>query len=454
MGMILTEEWLLAQNRVIGAALLDPSLVPRVITELTPEDFTGNARAIYDAMAKCFRSSSKSDEVDPVSICQAMGGSTEVQKLLAAYMDNSPMLADVDRYMTLARQQSKLNRLRDLGHTLSETSTLIDALEAADSISSQLVDRSGIQRHTPTDLLTAFGLRHSTPKPFADWSIRAINEYVRMKPGKLYIIGAEPSGGKTAFALEQLWSMSAQKKVLFCSLETDEGTLFDRLISNLVEIPMDRMEQDSMTADQLWEVQEASDVICRRNFEILPCAGLSVAGIKAAAIAAKAEIVIVDYLQLVLPSSRKQSRYESVTEISMDLHILAQSTGLTVIALSQVTNRDPSMRKMPLGIHSARESGQIEADADAILMLDKFVEKNLKESGCQANRVLRIVKNKNGRCCNIPLFFDGRIQKFTKAAIPNPDWERLEKQSRKSKLDTYSPGEEWEQVPMDENVPF
>lgn len=453
MGLILTEEWLLAQNRMIGAALLDSSLVPRVVTELTPNDFTGNARAIYDAMAKCFRESSSPDAVDPVVIAQAMGDAPAIRTLLAQYMDMSPTTAEFDRYLSLAKQQSKLNRIRYLGQELADATTLDAALVKADEISTQLMERPGLQRYTPEDLLSAWGLRHSTPKHFADWSISTINDYVRLKPGKLYIIGAEPSGGKTAFALEQMMSISANKRVLFCSLETDEGTLFDRLISSVAEIPLDAMENGRLTGQVTWKVQDLSDYICQRNFTILPCAGLSVAGIKAAAISAKADVVIVDYLQLLQSSSKKQSRYEAVTEISMDLHILAQSAGLTVIALSQVTNRDPQAKRAPLGIHSARESGQIEADADAILMLDKYVEKGLKDSGCKANRVLRIVKNKNGRCCNIPLYFDGRFQKFSRAMIPDPDWESKQKPEQK-KQRPQTPGEDWEQLPLTEDVPF
>lgn len=454
MGLILSEEWLLAQNRVIGAALLDETLVPRVVTELTPSDFTGNARAIYDAMAKCFRESSTPDAVNPVVIAQAMGDSPANRTLLAQYMELSPTTADFDRYLTLAKQQSKLNRIRDLGHELAEAATLEDALSKADEISNHLMERPGLKRFSPEELLTAWGLRHSTPQHFADWSIPTINDYVRLKPGKFYIIGAEPSGGKTAFALEQMMRISASKRVLFCSLETDEVTLFDRLISSVAEIPLDAMENGTLTGQQAWKVQELSDYISQRNFTILPCAGLSVAGVKAAAISAKADVVIVDYLQLLQSTSKKQSRYEAVTEISMDLHILAQSTGLTVIALSQVTNRDPQAKRTPLGIHSARESGQIEADADAILMLDKHVEKNLKDSGCRANRILRIVKNKNGRCCNIPLYFDGRFQKFSRAVIPDPDWESKQKSEPKKQQSPPKPGTDWEQLPLTEDVPF
>lgn len=456
MGLILTEEWLLAQNRVLGAALLDPKLVPKVVTELTPEDFTGNARLIYDAMASCFRRCSNPDEIDPVVIVQTMGGSDAARTLVAQYMDLCPSAAEIDRYLQLTAQQSKLNRLRDLGQRLSETSSLEDAVAMADAITNQLVDRPGIQSFSPAALMEQFAVRHSASKRFAQWSIPVIGDYVRLKPGRLYIIGAEPSGGKTAFALEQMLSISADKRVLFCSLETDAGTLFDRMIATVAEIPLTAMERGEISAPQSQRLMDCSAHICSRNFVIQQCAGVTVAGIKAAAAATKADVVIVDYLQLICSSSRKLSRYEAVTEISMDLHILAQSTGIAVIALSQVTNRDPSARRAPLGIHSARESGQIEADADAILMVDKYVEPDLRKSGSNANRVLRIVKNKNGLCGDIPLRFDGRYQRFSRAYVPNPDWASAQKakDAQKIKKQTSAPGEDFELISLDEAVPF
>jgi replicative DNA helicase len=71
----------------------------------------------------------------------------------------------------------------------------------------------------------------------------------------------------------------------------------------------------------------------RDRFADMPGAGMSVSEIKAAAIGYRADIVIIDYLQIIRPSSKKLGRYEAITEISMDLHILAQSTGLIVLAL-------------------------------------------------------------------------------------------------------------------------
>lgn len=444
------DDWLQAQNCLLGAALLDPELVPRIVTELTSDEFLGNGLIIYKAMAALFHQSQSCSEVDAVAVARYIGDNDTARKLVAQYMGCSPNFSEIDRYFLLVKQRAKLSRLRSMGRELSEASSLEAAVETADEIAAQLVDRPGLRSYAPAELLDAFADRHRIAQDRIEWGLREVSNYVRIRRGKFFVLGAEPSGGKTAFALEQMWAFSAKMRVLFVSLETDEDTLFDRLISCLTGIPMDTL-MDGQLQHQHWKaVEDAREMISCRNFKILPAAGLSIAGIKAAAIGYRADMVIIDYLQLIHYPGANRSRYEKITEISMGLHILAQSTGMIVLALSQVTNRDPASRNSPLGIHSARESGQIEADADAMLMLDKFVEKGLIESGCKANRVLRIVKNKNGRCCNIPLVFDGKTQTFSRAYVPNPDWEKA--QSKKSMVRAQQ--EEFEQLPMNTYVPF
>lgn len=449
------DDWLQAQNCLLGAALIDPELVPRVVSELTPEDFAGSGLLIYKAMADLFRQSRSNSDVDAVAVAHYLGDTPEARTLVAQFMGCSPNFSEIDRYIAITRQRAKLSRLRSLGAELSSAVDLDDAIGTADAITSQLVERSDLKGYAPAELLTSFKSRHRTANERLEWKLRAVGDYVRLKKGNFIVLGAEPSGGKTAFALEQMWAWSAKKRVLFVSLETDEDTIFDRLISTLTGIDMDSLIDGKLTEDQFKQVDEIHDLISRRTFKILPAAGLSVAGIKAAAIGYRADIVIIDYLQIIQQPGKKLSRYETITEISMDLHILAQSTKLIIIALSQVTNRDPKARGTPLGIHSARESGQIEADADAILMLDKFVEKGLRESGCKANRILRIVKNKNGRCANIPLYFNGRNQTFVKAIIPNPEWENAQELKRTAEKNSKeATSEDFEQLPLDTEVPF
>lgn len=452
MGMLNgCDDWLQAQNGLLGAALINPELVPRVVSELTAEDFSGNGLLIFKAMADLFRQSRSNSDVDAVAVAHYLGDTPETRNLVAQFMGCSPNFSEIERYMTIVRRSSKLSRLRNMGAELSAAVSLDEAESMADGITAQLLDRPGLKGYGPEDLLKDFEERHKRPGPKIPWKLRQVGDYVRLKKGQFIILGAEPSGGKTAFALEQMWEWSRTKRVLFVSLETDAGTVFDRQISSLAGIPMDALMDQKLEPQHWKKYQELQDLIRKRTFRILPASGLSVAGIKAAAIGYRADIIIIDYLQIVQLPGRRLSRYEAITEISMALHILAQTTGMIVIALSQVTNRDPSAKNTPLTIHSARESGQIEADADAMLMLDKHVEKKLTESGCRANRILRIVKNKNGRCCNIPLLFDGQTQSFVIAPIPNPDWDKV--QTEKKKKQRNEP-EDFEQIPLDEDHPF
>lgn len=445
------DDWLQAQNCLLGAALINPELVPRIVSELAPEDFSGNGLLIYKAMADLFRQSRTNDDVDAVSVAHYLGDTPETRSLVANFMGCSPNFSEIERYMSIVRRSSKLSRLRNMGAELAAAVSLDDAEGMADNISAQLLNRPGLSGYGPEDLLADFEKRHKSPAERIPWKLRPVGDYVRLKKGQFIILGAEPSGGKTAFALEQMWTWSQNKRVLFVSLETDQDTVFDRQISSLAGIPMDALMDGKLEPQHWKKLQEVRSEIARRKFKILPAAGLSVPGIKAAAIGFRADIIIIDYLQIIQLPGKRLSRYETITEISMALHILAQSTGMIVIALSQVTNRDPTAKNSPLTIHSARDSGQIEADADAILMLDKFVEKKLLESGCRANRILRIVKNKNGRCCNIPLTFDGRTQTFGVAPIPNPDWDKAQDERKQKKQ---HPPEDFEQIPMDAGCPF
>lgn len=451
------DDWLQAQNCLIGAALIDPDLVPRVVTELQSSDFSGNGLLIYKAMSDLFNQSRSDSQIDAVAVSHYLGDTPESRKLVAQFMGYSPNFSEINRYMETVRQRAKLSRLRSMGADLSSAVSLSDALETADQISEQLAERAGIRVVGPDALLESFYARHKTESAKLAWGLPVVGEYIRAKKGNFIIIGAEPSGGKTAFALEQMMTFSQKHRVLFISLETDEDELFDRMAARVAGIPMDAVMDSKLTPDQWKKIDGARDYIRESNFKIVSGAGLGVAGIKATALSYRADIVIIDYLQIIqLPG--RQSRYEKITEISMALHIMAQSTGLIVIALSQVTNRDPSAQNSPLGLHSARESGQIEADADAILMLDKFVEKGLRESGCKANRILRIVKNKKGRCCNIPLMFDGNNQSFQRAFVPNPDWMNAAKERnlQKSKKGGSGGGAAsgFEQLPMDTAIPF
>ncbi len=77
----------------------------------------------------------------------------------------------------------------------------------------------------------------------------------------------------------------------------------------------------------------------------------------------KAQVIFIDYLQLLTVSKGKKDRYQQITSISIALHELAQTTGILVVALAQL-NRNAAHASPSTA--DLKESGQLEQDADAI----------------------------------------------------------------------------------------
>ena len=154
-----------------------------------------------------------------------------------------------------------------------------------------------------------------------------------------------------------------------------------------------------------------------RKLEIIQAGGLSVVDIQALALARRYDIIYIDYLQLIAPDDRRRSDVEQVTQISKDLHVMAQTTGITVCALSQLSRpqKGGENEKAP-GLHSLRQSGQIEQDADGVLLLYKEEPNNPRSRRC-----LKIAKNKDGEAGGIVyLVFDGAHQSFKTSVVDKP----------------------------------
>lgn len=112
----------------------------------------------------------------------------------------------------------------------------------------------------------------------------------------------------------------------------------------------------------------------------------------------------IDYLQL-LADGKTKDRYQAITGISIALHELAQTTGILVVALAQL-NRNAD-RIVP-STADLKESGQLEQDADAVLLLVENIITNDKGQQFQAS----LAKNKEGQTGPIPIQFDKERQRF------------------------------------------
>ena len=154
--------------------------------------------------------------------------------------------------------------------------------------------------------------------------------------------------------------------------------------------------------------------------EVTDASGMTVNEIRAISLSRHYDIVIIDYLQLISSGSRyKGNRTEEVAGISMDLHTFAQSCDKTVIALSQLTRAVKTDKDTAPKMSSLRESGQLEQDADIIMLLYL-----INEEVPDGDRRLKVAKNKDGERGYVTLGFDPKKMSFaqlsTRTDAPPP----------------------------------
>ncbi len=440
------DNWLQAQYSVLGSALISPEVVPRVMFETSAEDFSGTCRTIYEAMTEIFNAGFP---VDVVSVADKLGGS--YRDFIIQLMEVTPTAANVEHYIALCKAQARVASCREIGGQLAACESIESARALVEKANKALAATQTKRTVTMSDSLKRFFEKAEKEIKYISWPIADLRNYLYVGPGKFLILGAEPSVGKTAFALQCAWHWSTQGKVGFFSLETDPDTLFDRLVSGFVGIPMEHIKTNRITRKEWDLVCQATTAITKRRLELISAAGMTVSDIRAKVIESGYDIVIIDYLQIV--ASKGGSRYEQVTNISIDLHTLAQSLGVTVLALAQLSRTEEERQPRNSDL---RESGQIEQDADVIMMLQ--LEKRSRPAG---PRKLYITKNKEGELFQMFLKFDGKHQVFSKGGVLDAAVaDAAEQKSRfkpepvKYKLPAGPIPGQFKMLPSDTDVPF
>ena len=237
-------------------------------------------------------------------------------------------------------------------------------------------------------------------------------------PGDMVVVAARPGMGKSA-VLKDFASAVAKEKngALIFNLEMANRQTIGRQVSAMSGVPYRNIVTGQMTPEQWRSVAEAVDRINQGNLYMDDAvAGIQEIRQRARRVRAKLErqgkrlaIVGVDYLQLV--PGTKESRYESISDVSRGLKLLAKELECTVIALAQL-NRELERRddKRPM-LSDLRDSGAIEQDADVVL----FVHRQFKfdESAPEDEAELIVGKNRNGSCGTILLRWDPKTTRFS-----------------------------------------
>lgn len=385
------------QKVLIGALLAQPDLAPYSLPDLDVEHFAPDVQPVFAAVSGFWNSTGT---LDAVQICERY---PDLKTAVMGCFDEwsaecvRATRPNVERWTQLILEQAALTKFQSLAlQAGSSLTTFADLPDLYSKMGEALTLDREDRDFKPIGELVDNYVRKLNEKPkYIPSGIPVLDKHLHLSPGNLFIIGGRPSAGKTALSLQMACEQARRGfRVCYFSLETDPDTLTARIISNRLAVPLADVKSKTVPQSDLDSLAD----LHKLPLFIRSASGKGAGWIKAQAQRMKAQVIFIDYLQL-LTASKAKDRYQQITSISIGLHELAQTTGILVVALAQL-NRNAAHASPSTA--DLKESGQLEQDADAILLL----------SGDEAKYQAILAKNKEGRVGEIPLTFDKPRQRF------------------------------------------
>lgn len=385
--------------RMLLAALLGfPEYIPEAAGRLTPDDFPEGLGDLYAAIDGTW---SAKGEMDVVDVLHRYPNLKETVAACMDALDVAPVKVTRSRvreWVTALLERRALERFQALAVQAASPSTSYEDLAALYGRMGQALDTDHPgEDFTPLGDLIDDYIRNLDQQPnYIATGIGPLDRNLHILPGNFILIGGRPSAGKTALSLQIAVEMAKQgRKVCYFSLETSPRILAQRIIANQLYTPLEQVKNKKVPAIEL----DGLSKLRKLPLYIRSASGRNVAWIRAQALRMKAQVVMVDYVQIIRPD-RSGDRYQAITQISIALHELAQTTGMVVMGAAQLSRN--AAHTLPSNA-DLKESGQLEQDADAVLLLGNA------EDG---RSVCILSKNKEGRVGEIPLAFDKERQRF------------------------------------------
>lgn len=248
-----------------------------------------------------------------------------------------------------------------------------------------------------------------------------------IKRGKLTMIAARTSEGKTAFSAQLAMNLAdSGKRVAYISLEDDREQVVENMACNLMRIDnfdLQRGRKELLDNPKIKEFFENIPILVLDDF------GYSFAEIKQVVetLDPKPDIVFIDYVQLA-EKEKGLSRYETILEFARSCKVFSNHTNIGIVLNAQI-NRAGAREGRP-SIHHISDCDKLEQYADMILLIHyPFVHGQPTFNYDGANEGFKVApkqwievevaKNKSGmRGVIVPLHFTGKHYLFE-------DWRTL-----------------------------
>ena len=414
-----------AEQSVIGAIIIDEKSLAKVIDIVKAEDFYfPKFKEIYMAILTLFSQGKAIDFVTVLHEVSSNSNSSEMKEILFNCVQMAPTLSNIEYYAKIVSDSNKARKLKEIGtKLLFEEVSFEKVADEANKVISELYeivfDENSKKLQGIADINTQ--VLESYKSSEKDIENRSQTGFVKldgilkdMSAGNLIVLAARPKLGKTAFALSIAKNVALSgKSVVFYSMEMESSEIYERILSNISEIPMSELiGRCKDKPENILKIEKESEKIKDLNIKISDKANISVNEIRAQCKMIKnLGLIVVDYLQLMKSDKRYDNRNQEIGAISRELKILASELKVPILCLSQL-NRSSSEEKRPTSCE-LRDSGEIEQNCSK-LMLMWCVEKHFNELGSVSSKTIGVdvALNRRGNTGVVLMNFNGEYMSF------------------------------------------
>jgi len=422
-----------AEQSILGALLVDSRAVDKV-DFLREEHFRLQIhRRIFSAIGKL---STKGDVPDVVLVWSAMTDAGHADADSLSYLNklaqSAPGGANAKRYAQMVVDRWTLRNVVSVALDLAEKARNPQGteprkiLEGAFASLEALTPKASKGRRFLSGWLTSIVERIDAEysgsdehTKLASTGLSALDAKLDggMRAGEVVIVAGRPGVGKTAAALCIADAASAvDAPALIFSQEMPGEQLTLRALSRASGIPINRLKDGRKMEDADFELlTRGVTALMDDKIVIDERPALSIAEIRSAAREVKREhgklgVVVVDYLQL-MAESEGDNRTQSVGANSRGLKALAKELDVPVVVLAQLSRKvEERPNKRPL-MSDLRDSGEIEQDADIVLLLyrDEYYNPDSVDKGIVE---INVAKQRNGSIGIVPAGYVGERTAF------------------------------------------
>jgi replicative DNA helicase len=429
-----------AEEAVLGALLIDPEGIFRVLNFLRSEDFyLQKHRWIFEAMLSIYERRDPIDmltlttELDQQEHLKAVGGSVYITELISAV----PSAINIESYGRLVEQTAVRRRLLDAASDIARFSynesmpldLVVDHSEKALFGVSQkrtTRDLQPIQEIVPRyydyieTLYAHQGDLMGVPTGFHDMN-RLLGGFQK---SDLLILAARPGVGKTALIITfALRAAEHGKVVALFNLEMSAEQLVQRMVAQISGIDAQRLRLGQLQDDEWPAFAEAIGHLSELPIYIDDTPSITVLQLRTKCRRLTSErgldIIFLDYLQLMDTEQRSDNRVQEVSYISRSLKGLARELNIPLMAASQLSRAVEQRQDKHPVLSDLRESGSLEQDADIVMFIyrDELYNENTEYPNIAD---IMVAKHRSGPTGTIQLFFNKTLTKFADVATRLP----------------------------------